>query len=145
MQAANLPPPPDQAANHSTMERVAARIPGTTEYENFDLPTRFGLTNSIYSRHAERHHPALGRQGRANLNTAQANAALPPNVNPNIQTSGAAGTLPATHHQQQFAAPASTAVQPQPGYTGLPPTTGQKIIVSDFGFFPLPKKVHQCL
>jgi len=32
MQGANLSPP-DQAGNHSTMERIAARIPGTTEYE----------------------------------------------------------------------------------------------------------------
>ena len=31
MEGADLPPV-DQAGNRSTMERIAARIPGTTEY-----------------------------------------------------------------------------------------------------------------
>ena len=39
------PSPLDQAGTHTTMERIAAHIPGTTEYEPSEPPNRFGFTS----------------------------------------------------------------------------------------------------
>ena len=139
MERANISP--DYTGNRSTMERIAAHIPGTTEYEVF-LTCQIDL-DSPNSRHAERQHPNLTRQGRGHLNTAQATAGVPPNVNPNVNQ---AVPVPAT--QQQFAAP-TTAHQPAlhqgPANSGLGPTTGQKVSVSDIIPFVYATSVHQCL